>query len=695
MLHKKLFQFSSSIIALAMVLTVGSLPARADVVAPQIVSAILEANGLTVKFTFDEDMKPINNSLTGLTIKVDGVSKSIASSSIPGNPKTVLTVTLNAPAVEQGSEVTYEYLASGNLSDNSGGPGNPLLETSGIVQNQSTVVGQPPIASSATLAADGVSLTLMLSKPLKVSDSPSGFTVRLGGISVPFEVGDIAAGGSSLLFTLVTKVQEDLLITLDYSAVTDQIEDFGGRDLASFTDLPVNNLSGEPAAVPTVTTRALNQTGTILTVTFSENMESRSPATGFTVLVDGQPVNATIGTIQGGGVQLEILLENPVSKGSLVTLSFTGGLDEIEDLKDHDLVAFVNQPVENNSGMIALVLDSNFPNGPSDSIQYLVANVPTEIPTNPFNRPGYIFNGWKSESDGSGDSYADGAIIQADESLTLFADWTAVIQSISYSAGGASGTVPSQAGVGTGSTITVLAPTNLSWAGNFFNGWSDGSSVIQPGSPYTVGASPVSFVALWRNIPSAPIPVSMPSNVIALAGNGSVTVTWEMARLGQRDLAPTNFVLEYSTDGGVTWLASEATGSGLSRTATGLKNGVAYIFRVRAEAANAASTSAPSNSVVPIDPSSVQDPTTNPNSFAGRKVTIASFDGALVIYTSGYIGSRMTARIGGRWIKVDRISNLPGRTFSLTKRSINPGFNVNVRVYIDGRLVSSAQVTTR
>ncbi len=78
-----------------------------------------------------------------------------------------------------------------------------------------------------------------------------------------------------------------------------------------------------------------------------------------------------------------------------------------------------------------------------------------------------------------------------------------------------------------------------------------------------------------------------------------------------------------------------------------------------------------------------------------QKVTIGTFNGFIAIYTQGYEGRRMTAKVAGKWLAVDPITVVPGKTYSLTKRNTGAGFNINVEVYIDGQLVKTQQVLTR
>ena len=78
-----------------------------------------------------------------------------------------------------------------------------------------------------------------------------------------------------------------------------------------------------------------------------------------------------------------------------------------------------------------------------------------------------------------------------------------------------------------------------------------------------------------------------------------------------------------------------------------------------------------------------------------QKVTIGTFNGYIAIYTQGYEGRKLTAKVAGRWLKVDPIEVVPGKAYSLVKRNTGAGYLINVEVYIDGQLVKTQEVLTR
>jgi len=78
-----------------------------------------------------------------------------------------------------------------------------------------------------------------------------------------------------------------------------------------------------------------------------------------------------------------------------------------------------------------------------------------------------------------------------------------------------------------------------------------------------------------------------------------------------------------------------------------------------------------------------------------QKVTIGTFNGYIAIYTKGYEGRKLTAKVAGRWLKVDPITLAPGKSYSLTKRNTGAGYQISVEVYIDGVLKAEDSVLTR
>ena len=102
-----------------------------------------------------------------------------------------------------------------------------------------------------------------------------------------------------------------------------------------------------------------------------------------------------------------------------------------------------------------------------------------------FVNASHTFSGWNTTRDGSGVSYADGAVFSFKADLVLFAQWTTKsIDTISFSANGGDGSV-SSISVSPGSTYTVPNQTGLIRAGFILTNWN--TSANGSGTKYLVG----------------------------------------------------------------------------------------------------------------------------------------------------------------------------------------------------------------
>ena len=81
--------------------------------------------------------------------------------------------------------------------------------------------------------------------------------------------------------------------------------------------------------------------------------------------------------------------------------------------------------------LIQLTLDPNYTGGDIME-QMLLFDVKTTIAACTFTREGYTFQGWATQTDGSGTQYSDGAEITLSEPLTLYAKWKAEKYTITF-----------------------------------------------------------------------------------------------------------------------------------------------------------------------------------------------------------------------------------------------------------------------
>ena len=93
---------------------------------------------------------------------------------------------------------------------------------------------------------------------------------------------------------------------------------------------------------------------------------------------------------------------------------------------------------------------------------------------------------------------------------------------VTYSAGAGTGTVPTQNPVVDFGSFTVASGGSLSNPGYSFAGWSDGTTTYQPGSTYTVGSTPVTLTAVWKAVSLVPVTYANGGGTGTLPTQGAV-----------------------------------------------------------------------------------------------------------------------------------------------------------------------------
>jgi len=82
-------------------------------------------------------------------------------------------------------------------------------------------------------------------------------------------------------------------------------------------------------------------------------------------------------------------------------------------------------------------------------------------------------------------------------------------------------------------------------------------------------------------------------------------------------------------------------------------------------------------------------------SVAEQKITVGTFKGYVAIYTKGYMGQKLSAKVAGRWLVVDPIAAYKSNDYSRVVRLTGAGYTITVDLYIDGVFVRSEVVTTK
>ena len=120
----------------------------------------------------------------------------------------------------------------------------------------------------------------------------------------------------------------------------------------------------------------------------------------------------------------------------------------------------------------------------------------TTVSSNTPTRTGYTFDGYNTAADGSGTNYAASAAITLTSDVTLYAKWTALTYSVTYSGNGnTSGTAPDSQTKTYGVSLTLRTNTgSLAKTGYNFSGWN--TATDGTGTDYAAGASYTGNAAL-------------------------------------------------------------------------------------------------------------------------------------------------------------------------------------------------------
>jgi len=172
-------------------------------------------------------------------------------------------------------------------------------------------------------------------------------------------------------------------------------------------------------------------------------------------------------------------------------------------------------------------------------------------------------------------------------------------------AGGSAGSVQFGSGssdewYGQGGSPGENSTDNFSGLSAFYSYYSDADegrpsgtgNFADPGASYD-GSVAVTYAT---GIPGAP------TNVTGTIGNQSVSLQWA-APSSQGATSISDFVVQYSSNGGSTWSTYDTASTATSATITGLTNGTGYIFEVQAvNSVGSGPFSSPSSTFTPSGP---------------------------------------------------------------------------------------------
>jgi uncharacterized repeat protein (TIGR02059 family) len=345
-----------------------------DQTSPIYSTSSLASNGLSLTLTYDEKLHvsalPLPSAFTVLS---NSAPISVSSVAIGPNTTTGLrsiVLTLSA-AIGNGKTVTVAYEAPTANSATTNAAIQDLVGNdaaslpASAVTNNSTVDQISPIFSSATLASNGLTLTLNYNELLRdPRASSSAFSVTVNGS--PVTVSSVAASGSTqtVVLTLASPVGSGKAVTVTYDApavdsgITNAaIQDTAGNDAVSFSATSVTNGSTVDQISPIFSSATLASDGRTLTLSYNETLrDPRAPASAFTVLIDGSPMTVSSVAANGATSTVVLTLATAVSNDKTVTVAYDApAVDSgtanaaIQDTAGNDAISLTARAVTNNS----------------------------------------------------------------------------------------------------------------------------------------------------------------------------------------------------------------------------------------------------------------------------------------------------------------------------------------------------------
>ena len=149
-----------------------------------------------------------------------------------------------------------------------------------------------------------------------------------------------------------------------------------------------------------------------------------------------------------------------------------------------------------------------------------------------------------------------------------------------------------------------------SWLTLNSNTWSTSTSQsvtgLTNGTSYSfrvaaINSSATGSYSATASATPALVPPGQPTSLVATSGNGRATLSW-VAPSSVGDSAISGYRIEYSTNGGGSWLTlnSNTWSTSTSQSVTGLTNGTSYSFRVAAINSSATGSYSASATAVPV-----------------------------------------------------------------------------------------------
>jgi len=170
-------------------------------------------------------------------------------------------------------------------------------------------------------------------------------------------------------------------------------------------------------------------------------------------------------------------------------------------------------------GSTVVTFNSNF-GTPTTVTQTATTPGSVALVANTFTRSGYTFAGWNTLAAGGGTAYTDAQSVSLTASVTLYAQWTANTNNVTFNSKGGTAVAGTTYVSGTALPAAPIAPTKPNVT---FLGWAatDGGPVIT--WPYTPAVSgDITLYARWNPMPTSSLVINLDgSDTTSLVGTGT------------------------------------------------------------------------------------------------------------------------------------------------------------------------------
>ena len=174
----------------------------------------------------------------------------------------------------------------------------------------------------------------------------------------------------------------------------------------------------------------------------------------------------------------------------------------------------------------SIIFDANGGNGTMATIKNIEAGTNVTLPANAFAKEDAAFDGWNTEADGTGTTYADEAMVSVSAAgkIYLYAQWRALAK-ITFDANGGNGTMATIKNIEVGASV-VLPANTFTRLNATFDGWNTkadgtGTTYADEATVLVSAAETVRLYAQWDGKAVLDSGENVNTKLAKLAGNKS------------------------------------------------------------------------------------------------------------------------------------------------------------------------------